>query len=47
MQGSYLDCLRLNGLDLKKQLRDLHLALPLPLAIPYLKLLLKYYRNQC
>ena len=47
MQGSYLDCLRLNGLDLKKQLRDLHLLLPLPLAIPYLKLLLKYYRSQC
>lgn len=47
MQGSYLDCLRLNGLDLKKQLRDFHLLLPLPLAIPYLKLLLKYYRSQC
>ena len=47
MKDSWLNSLRLNGLDLKKQLRDLHLLLPLPLAIPYLKLLLKYYRSQC
>ena len=47
MHSSWLNCLSLNGTDIKKQLRDLHLALPIPLAIPYLKLLLKYYRSQC
>ena len=47
MHSSWLKCLSLNGTDIKKQLRDLHLALPIPLAIPYLKLLLKYYQRQC
>ena len=47
MKDSWLNSFLINGLDLKKQLRDLHLLLPLPLAIPYLKLLLKYYRSQC
>ena len=47
MHTSWLNCLSLNGTDIKKQLRDLHLALPIPLAIPYLKLLLKYYQRQC
>ncbi len=47
MHSSWLNCLSLNGTDIKKQLRDLHLALPIPLAIPYLKLLLKYYQRQC
>ena len=47
MKSSWLNCLSLNGTDIKKQLRDLHLALPIPLAIPYLKLLLKYYQRQC
>ncbi len=47
MKDSWLNSALINGLDLKKQLRDLHLLLPLPLAIPYLKLLLKYYRSQC
>ena len=47
MHSSWLNCLSLNGTDIKKQLRDLHLALPIPLALPYLKLLLKYYQRQC
>ena len=45
MKSSWLNCLSLNGTDIKKQLRDLHLALPIPLAIPYLKLLLKYQQK--
>lgn len=36
-------CCRLNGFDFKKQVRDLHLALPVGLALPYLRLLLWYY----
>lgn len=36
-------CCKLNGLDLKKQVRDFHLALPVSLALPYLRLLLWYY----
>ena len=47
MKDSWLNSFLINAFDLKKQLRDLHLLLPLPLAIPYLKLLLKYYRSQC
>ena len=39
-------CCRLNGTDLKKQLRDLHLALPVGLALPYLRLLLWWYLKQ-
>ena len=45
MQGSWLSCARLNGTDVRKQLRDLHLAFPLPLALRYLNLLLRYYRS--
>lgn len=36
-------CCRLNKNDLKKQVRDFHLALPVGLAMPYLRLLLWYY----
>ena len=36
-------CCRLNGFDFKKQVRDLHLALPVGLALLYLRLLLWYY----
>lgn len=36
-------CCQLNQFDLKKQVRDFHLALPVGLAIPYLRLLLWYY----
>lgn len=39
-------CCRLNGTDLKKQVRDLHLALPTGLALPYLRLLLWWYLKQ-
>ena len=45
MQGSWLTCARLNGMDVKKQIRDLHLTFPLPLALCYLRLLLRYYRS--
>lgn len=35
-------CLRMNGGDLRKQLRDFHLLLPTSLAVPYLKLLFHF-----
>ena len=37
MAVSWKTCFRLDGSDLRKQLRDLHLLLPINLAIPYLK----------
>ena len=40
---SWWHCCRLDQSDLKKQVRDFHLALPVGLAIPYLRLLLWYY----
>ena len=47
MSSSWLDCCRVNGFDLKKQVRDLHMLLPLPLAYPYLYQMLRYYDKQC
>ena len=41
--SSWRRCCQLNQWDLKKQVRDFHLALPVGLAIPYLRLLLWYY----
>ncbi len=46
MTTSWLDCCRINGSDLKKQVRDFHILLPLPLAEPYLRLMLRYYDKQ-
>lgn len=45
MQSSWLNALLMNGSDIRKQLRDFHLALPIPLAIWYLKPLLRYYQK--
>lgn len=39
---SWTTCCRMDGLDLRKQLRDLHLLLPLPLALRYLSLLFRF-----
>ena len=41
---SWSKCYRLNGLSIRKQLRDLHLLLPVPLAVPYLKLLFHFMK---
>lgn len=46
MSSSWLDCCRINGSDLKKQVRDFHMLLPLPLAYPYLHRMLIYYSKQ-
>ncbi len=43
MAVSWLRSMCLDGSDLRKQIRDFHLALPMPLALPYLRLLLAYY----
>lgn len=40
---SWRECCSLNGTNMKKQVRDFHLALPAGLALPYLRLLLWYY----
>ena len=45
MRSSWLNCCCLNGSDIRKQVRDFHLALPIPLAVLYLKPLLHYYRK--
>lgn len=45
MHSSWFSCCCLNGSDIRKQLRDFHLALPIPLAIGYLKPLLHYYQR--
>lgn len=47
MSSSWFDCCRVNGTDLKKQVRDFHMVLPLPLAYPYLRRMLCYYDKQC
>jgi hypothetical protein len=36
---SWKDCLFRNGCDIRKQLRDLHLSMPVMIAVPYLRLL--------
>ena len=41
---SWSKCYRLDGLSIRKQLRDLHLLLPVPLAVPYLKLLFHFMK---
>jgi glycosyltransferase involved in cell wall biosynthesis len=46
MTISWLDCCRINGSDLKKQVRDFHMLLPLSLAEPFLRLMLRYYDKQ-
>mgnify|MGYP002522723807 FL=1 len=46
MTTSWINCCRINGGDLKKQIRDLHMVLPLPLAYPYLGLLLRYFEKK-
>ena len=43
MGDSWSRCCRLNGTDIRKQLRDFHLALPIIMALPYLRCLLHYY----
>ena len=43
MDDSWLRCCRLNGTDIRKQVRDFHIALPFFLALPYLRRLLQYY----
>ena len=40
---SWWDCCRMNGCDWRKQIRDFHLALPVSLALPYMKHLLNHY----
>ena len=42
MSTTWKACSRLDGYDLRKQLRDLHLLLPEVLAVPYLKLLFHF-----
>ena len=42
MNVIWKECCATNGLQLRKQLRDLHLLLPPYLAIPYLKLLFRF-----
>ena len=37
--NSWKDCLLKDGGDIRKQLRDLHLSMPIMIAIPYLRLL--------
>ena len=46
MSSTWLNCCRANGSDLKKQVRDMHMLLPLPLAYPYLHQMLRYYDKQ-
>ena len=43
MGDSWHHCCRLNGIDIRKQVRDFHIALPSFLAIFYLRQLLRYY----
>ena len=38
-ENTWKECFLMDGCDLRKQLRDLHLSLPIAIAIPYLKLL--------
>ena len=38
-KSTWKDCFLMDGCDLRKQLRDLHLSLPIAFSIPYLKLL--------
>ena len=42
MTKSWRECSQLDGGDFRKQLRDLHLLLPIPLAVTYLKLLFRF-----
>ncbi|MBR0264710.1 MAG: glycosyltransferase family 2 protein [Prevotella sp.] len=42
MTRSWRECSQLDGVDIRKQLRDLHLLLPIPLAVTYLKLLFRF-----
>ena len=42
MTTNWRKCSQLNGSDIRKQLRDLHLLLPIPLAVLYLKLLFHF-----
>ncbi len=39
---SWKDCFWLDGHDIRKQLRDIHLLLPIDLAVPYLRLLFRF-----
>ena len=42
MTRSWRECSQLDGGDIRQQLRDLHLLLPIPLAVTYLKLLFRF-----
>jgi hypothetical protein len=42
MTTTWKKCCQLDGGDFRKQLRDLHLLLPVPLAMTYLKLLFHF-----
>ena len=44
--SSWSESCRIDGCDLKKQVRDLHALLPQSLAVPYLHLMLKYYNSK-
>lgn len=46
MGSSWSESCRIDGCDLKKQVRDLHALLPQFLAVPYLHLMLKYYNSK-
>ena len=46
MGSSWSESCRIDGCDLKKQVRDLHALLPQSLAVPYLHLMLKYYNSK-
>ena len=46
MTTSWLNSCRINGADLKKQVRDFHMVLPIPLVYPYLGMLLRYFEKQ-
>lgn len=39
MKSKWQNCLVLNGINIRRQLRDLHLLMPVSVAVPYLKVL--------
>ena len=39
MKSKWQNCLVLNGINIRRQLRDLHLMMPVSVAVPYLKVL--------
>ena len=42
MKNKWRNCLVLNGINIRRQLRDLHLLMPVSVAVPYLKVLFHF-----